>query len=79
MSGVEPWTGSNNPFSSPILPDGARPNPPTKPALSSDNISPNKYLNCIVLKENEIKAYLNDLDFAKYKLKNNANNVILST
>ena len=44
ISGADPWTGSNNPFLSPMFPDGARPRPPTKPALSSDNMSPNRLL-----------------------------------
>ena len=32
----------------------------------------------IIVKENEVKAYLNDLEFARHKLKNNANNVVLA-
>ena len=50
ISGADPCTGSNNPLWSPMFPDGARPNPPTSPALSSDNMSPNKLLETMTLK-----------------------------
>ena len=42
ISGAEPWTGSNKAPSDPIFADGIKPSPPTRPAPSSDKISPNK-------------------------------------
>ena len=44
ISGAEPCTGSNNPCSSPMFPDGASPSPPTSPAEASESMSPKRLL-----------------------------------
>ena len=44
ISGADPWTGSNNAPSLPIFADGINPSPPTRPAPSSDNMSPNRFV-----------------------------------
>ena len=42
ISGADPCTGSNKAPSFPIFAEGINPSPPTRPAPSSDKISPNK-------------------------------------
>jgi hypothetical protein len=42
MSGAEPCTGSNTAWWSPTFADGARPRPPTRPAMRSERMSPNR-------------------------------------
>ena len=41
MSGAEPWIASNKAVSLPMFELAAKPRPPTKPAISSDKMSPN--------------------------------------
>ena len=43
MSGAEPWIGSKYACSSPMLPDGQRPMPPTVPPPRSLRMSPRKF------------------------------------
>ena len=42
--GAEPWVGSNTATSSPMLPEQAKPRPPTRPANASETMSPNRLL-----------------------------------
>src|SRR5882762_1196603 len=47
MSGAEPCTASNIAACSPIFAPGARPSPPARPAISSERMSPNRFVATI--------------------------------
>ena len=49
MSGAEPCTGSNNAASKPMFADGISPSPPTRPAPSSESMSPKRLVVTIIL------------------------------
>ena len=51
MSGAEPWTASKTAIPSPMFALGARPRPPTRPAVRSDTMSPNRFSMTITSNE----------------------------